>query len=464
MTNEKIFKTEEYISRIKEHNLGKSPLIYIHTFGCQQNEADSEKILGMAERMGYRETDNPEKSDLIILNTCAVRHLAEDKALSMLGGFKALKRAKPELVIGVVGCMAAEKNIVKRLKQDFRYVDFTMEPSRLHELSELIYYALTERKRDFRLGTEDFSVVEGMPISAKTPYRGMVSVMYGCNNFCSYCIVPYTRGRERSRLSADILSECREFIKNGAKEIYLLGQNVNSYKSDISFAELISRVAELDGDFIVRFMTSHPKDASVELIETIAEHSPKIAPFFHLPVQSGSSEILSRMNRHYTREKYLETVSLIKEKIPGVALSTDIIVGFPGESEEDFLETLSMLSLVEYDLVYAFIYSKRDGTAAAEYEDKLSRKEKSERLSRLLKLQDEIYIKKNREYIGKSVRVLADSEEIRYGKRILSGKTGTMKTVHFESEGTRLGEFTNIIINKAFVTHLEGEEKGDKND
>ncbi len=450
--------TREYIDRVLLFNSDKEKNVYIHTFGCQQNEADSEKIAGMAQAMGYNETDIPENADLIILNTCAVRQLAEDKALSMLGGFKHLKDENQALVIGVMGCMTAQKHVAQKLKKDFHYVDFTLEPSLIYKLPEVLYHALSKKERSFLFGTEDFKIEEGLPSKQKRPYKAMISVMYGCNNFCSYCIVPYTRGRERSRASSEILAECKEAIINGAKEIYLLGQNVNSYRSDIDFAELISRVARLEGDFTVRFMTSHPKDAGSELIDAVAKSSPKIAPFFHLPIQSGSNKILERMNRRYTREKYLDTVREIKEKNPNIALSTDIIVGFPGESEEDFEQTLSVLSLVEYDLVYAFIYSKREGTRAAEYEDELSKKEKSERLTRLLRLQDEIYIKKNREYLGKTVRVLTDSEENRNGIRIVSGKTGTMKTVHFESERVKIGQFVNVKIKKSFLTHLEGQE------
>ncbi len=454
----KELKTDLFIEQVKGIISDKAPLVYVHTFGCQQNEADSERILGMAEAMGYRKASEPDGSELIILNTCAVRHLAEDKALSMLGGLKALKKSNPELIIGVVGCMAAEPHIVERLKNDFHYVSFTLEPSFLHELPERVYEALTDGKRAFRLGNEEFDIAEGLPIKRKERHRGMVSVMYGCNNFCSYCIVPYTRGRERSRRSEDILSECRDLVKDGAKEIFLLGQNVNSYSSDINFAGLLSRVAEIEGDFIIRFMTSHPKDASSELIDVIAKYTPKIAPFFHLPLQSGSNKILGLMNRRYTREKYLDVVREIKDKIPNVALSTDIIVGFPGESEEDFSETLSALSLVKYDLVYGFIYSKRSGTRAAELQDDLTRKEKSDRLSRLLKLQDDISIEKNREYLDKTVRVLVDSEDIRGEERILTGKSGTMKTVHFASSRASVGEFVNVKITKAFVSHLEGEE------
>ncbi len=450
-------KINEYINKIKELNIGKILGAYIHTFGCQQNEADSEKILGMAEKMGYVCNTSAENSDLIILNTCAVRHLAEDKALSMLGGLKSLKKNNPDIIIGVVGCMAAEKHIAEKIKKDFHYVDFTLEPNLIHEIPEMIYRLYIKKERSFHYGNEQFDIVEGLPTKQNCLHRAMISVMYGCNNYCSYCIVPYTRGRERSRSSENVLSECRDYINKGVKEIYLLGQNVNSYKSDLTFAELISKVAEIKGDFIIRFMTSHPKDASGDLIDAIAKYTPKIAPMFHLPLQSGSDRILKKMNRCYTIDKYMATVREIKEKIPNIALSTDIIVGFPGENEEDFSKTLSVLSLVEYDLVYAFIYSKRNGTPAAELNDELDRKEKSKRLTRLLNLQDDIYIKKNQQYIGNTVRVLVDSEDFHGEKRILTGKSETLKTVHFESDDFNIGQFVNVKINKAYVTHLEGK-------
>ena len=447
------------IEAVRRFNAEKERFVYILTFGCQQNFADTEKLYGIAAMMGYTPTQDVGSADLILFNTCAVREHAEDKALSLLGSVKAQKKRNGELLVGLVGCMCAEKTSVGRIKTDFHYVDFTIEPSLLHLLPSAVFTALSTRKRSFYYGTESFDFPECVPTLRQERHRGLVSVMYGCNNFCSYCIVPYTRGRERSRGSAEIINECVALINDGVKEIMLLGQNVNSYRSDIGFPELISAIARIEGDFIIRFMTSHPKDASDELIDAMAEYSPKIAPFFHLPMQSGSDRVLSAMNRRYTRERYMSVLGKIKEKIPGVALSTDIIVGFPGESEEDFLDTLSVLTEAEFDQVYAFIYSPRVGTSAAKLSDPTPREVKVERLSRLLSIQDEIAKKKNSALLGLTVRVLVDSEEIRQGKRVLTGKTDTAKPVHFESEFGQVGEFINVEITKACQSHLIGTER-----
>lgn len=460
----KVNEVFDYSEKVKNLNAGKTLRVHIITFGCQQNESDSEKLYGLAEKMGYTKIEDPAKADLIIFNTCAVRAHAEDKALSMLGNFKARKKINDKILIGVVGCMAAEASSVDRIKNDFHYVDFTLEPSYLHRLPEAVYTALTESRRSFLFGCEEFDFIDTLPSIRKEAHRGLVSIMYGCNNFCSYCIVPYTRGRERSRCSYAILEECRALVSSGVKEIMLLGQNVNSYRSDINFPELLSRVAAIEGDFIIRFMTSHPKDATDELIEVMSKYSPKIAPFFHLPLQSGSNRILSAMNRRYTRENYLEFITKIKNKIPSVALSTDIIVGFPDETEEDFLDTLNVLSAVEFDLVYAFIYSRRNGTKAATFKDDVPREVKVERLTTLLKMQDDICIKRNIEYIGKTVRVLIDSEEMRGGVRVVTGKTNTNKPVHVESPTAVIGQFINVEIIKACATHLLGAERGNTND
>ena len=453
-----LVEIQNNINAVKKINLGVQRYVYIVTFGCQQNESDTEKLFGIAKEMGYEPTDSPLLANLIVLNTCAVRAHAEDKALSMLGSFKSLKKKRDDLIIGVVGCMSAQEHKAKKIKEDFHYVDFTLEPSELHRFAEAVYKAASEKKRSFFFGTSDFGIYEGIAPVRKEKHRGLVSIMYGCDNFCSYCIVPYTRGRERSRPSSLVIEEVKSLVLDGVREIMLLGQNVNSYKSDIDFPTLLSKIAEIEGDFLIRFMTSHPKDATDGLIEVMAKYTPKIAPFFHLPLQSGSDRILSLMNRKYTRERYLSVAKKIKEKIPSVALSTDIIVGFPGESEEDFSKTLSVLSEIEFDLVYAFIYSKREGTRAATLEDGLSREEKSERLSRLLSLQDEISKRKNKEYLDTTRRVLIDSQEERAGKRIVTGKTLTAKPVHIESKTAKVGEFINVKITEASVSHLFGEE------
>ena len=446
----------EYISLVKEMNRGEKKLAHVITFGCQQNERDSETVLGLLSEMGYAPTDNPELADIIVVNTCAIREHAEVKALSLLGRFKALKKNKQELIVGVVGCMAAEPHRADMLKKDFHYVSFTLEPNMLHRIPELVYRRLADGKRSFIFGCDEGDIYEDSPAVRREKHRAWVSIMYGCNNFCSYCIVPYVRGRERSRRSEDIINECKDLVLSGVREITLLGQNVNSYKFEIGFAQLLERIAEIDGDFIIRFMTSHPKDTSDELIRVMKEHTPKIAPFFHLPLQSGSNRILKEMNRTYTRERYLEIVKALKENIPGISLSTDIIIGFPTESDSDFEDTMDILRQVEFDNVYAFLYSPREGTRASKMDGAVDRAVKDTRMAELLKLQDKLSLERNLPYEGRVERVIVDSFEIRDGVRICSGRTLSNKPVFFESDST-VGEFVYVKITKACPYHLLGE-------
>jgi tRNA-2-methylthio-N6-dimethylallyladenosine synthase len=446
----------EYISLVKEINSGAKKYAHVITFGCQQNERDSETVLGLLSEMGYTPTENADEADIIVINTCAIREHAEVKALSSLGRFKAQKKKNPELLVGVVGCMAAEPHRADMLKKDFHYVAFTLEPNMLHRIPELLYKKLTDGKRSFVFGEDKGDIYEDAPAVRREKHRAWVSIMYGCNNFCSYCIVPYVRGRERSRRSEDIINECRTLVSSGVKEITLLGQNVNSYKSEISFAELLSRIAEIEGDFIIRFMTSHPKDTSNELISVMKKHTPKIAPFFHLPLQSGSNRILKEMNRTYTRERYIEIANALRKNIPGIALSTDVIIGFPTENDTDFEDTMDILRRVEFDNVYAFLYSPREGTRAAKMNGAVPREIKDIRMARLLKEQDKLSLERNLPYENTSQRVLVDSFEIREDKRICSGRTLTHKLVYFES-GTPVGEFIKVKITKACPYHLLGE-------
>ena len=450
---------KEYISLVKksvEHRNLKAAVI---TFGCQQNERDSERIMGMAVEMGYTPTDNADIADLVVINTCAIREHAEVKALSMLGRFKALKKQKPDLILGVVGCMAAEPHRADMLKNDFHYVSFTLEPNMLHLFPELVARKMLDGKRSFVFGEDKGDIYENIPSVRREGHRAWVSIMYGCNNFCSYCIVPYVRGRERSRNSLDVINECRALVLSGVKEITLLGQNVNSYKSDMTFPQLLQAVAEIEGDFIIRFMTSHPKDTSQELIDVMSRYITKIAPFFHLPLQSGSTEILRAMNRTYTKDSYLQIAESLKERIPGIALSTDVIVGFPGESDEDFLHTMDVLERVRFDNVYAFLFSKREGTRAAKMENTVAKDVKDARLRNLLSVQEQISLEKNIPYENTVQRVLVDSFETRDDKKIYSGRTATNKLVYFEGDGVTVGEFTNVRIKKACPFHLLGEEQ-----
>lgn len=446
----------EYISLVKEINAGEVKRAHVITFGCQQNERDSETVLGLLSEMGYTPTDNADDADIIVINTCAIREHAEVKALSLLGRFKAQKKKNPDLLVGVVGCMAAEPHRADMLKKDFHYVSFTLEPNMLHRIPELVFKKLTDGKRSFIFGEDKGDIYEDTPAVRRERHRAWVSIMYGCNNFCSYCIVPYVRGRERSRRSEDIISECRSLVASGVKEITLLGQNVNSYKSEISFAQLLSRIAEIEGDFIIRFMTSHPKDTSDELISVMKKYTPKIAPFFHLPLQSGSNRILKEMNRTYTRERYLEIATSLRKNIPGIALSTDVIIGFPTESDEDFADTMDILRQVEFDNVYAFLYSPREGTRAAKMDGAVPRDVKDVRMAQLLKEQDKLSLEGNLPYENSTQRVLVDSFEMREDKRICSGRTLTNKLVYFESD-TPVGEFIDVKITKSCPYHLLGE-------
>ena len=396
--NKNIKKFEDYsdyVTKVKEIIGSKELGAYVFTFGCQQNEADSEKIRGLAEKMGYKIVDKLENAHLIILNTCAIRDHAEAKALSMLGNFKRRKREVEDIIIGVMGCMAAEPHVCEMLKNDFHYVDFTIEPNMIHSLPYMVYSAFYEGKRRFVIGEDDGSVIEGLPIRREQKRTALVSIMYGCNNFCTYCIVPYVRGRERSRSSDEIIAECKYLIENGTKEIMLLGQNVNSYKSDVDFAGLMEKIACLGGDFKLTFMTSHPKDVSDNLINVMAKYSEKILRSFHLPLQSGSDRILKKMNRTYNREGFLKTVERLRSAMPDIIISTDVIVGFPSETEEDFEDTIDMLGKVRFDMVYSFKYSRRKGTPADRFDQQVDEQTKKERLQRLLDFQDVILREKN---------------------------------------------------------------------
>ncbi len=432
---------------------------YVYTFGCQQNEADSEKIRAMAEAMGYKRAERAEAADLVVVNTCAIREHAEMKALSLLGNFRAVKKSNPDFILGVVGCMAAESHVKDMLKNKFPYVTFTLEPNMLHRFPEVLLKYLADRRRSFVLGEDRGDIVEGLSSVRESRHKAWVSIMYGCNNFCTYCIVPYVRGRERSRKSSDIISECHSLVSSGVREITLLGQNVNSYRSDLDFPDLLSEIAQIDGDFIIRFMTGHPKDTSDKLISVMAKYKGKIAPYFHLPLQSGSDSVLRRMNRTYTKERFLSIVEKLRAAVPKIALSTDVIVGFPGETDADIEDTLDVLEKARFDIAYAFIYSPREGTPAAKMEEQLPEEIKGERLKRVFALQDKISYEKNLPYLNKTVRLLVDSKEERDGSVIYTGRTDTNKLVHFTCENAEIGEFTNVKIIKIGAFDLIGAKE-----
>ena len=449
---------KKYASLVREYNSGKKRYAYVQTFGCQQNEADSELLAGLAADMGYEPSCDPDKADLILVNTCAVREHAEKKALSSIGQLKHLKRLKPELMIGVCGCMVSQISRADQLKNSYPYVDFTFGTSSLYRLPDLVWQRLSGGPRRFVLPDDEPPVAEGIPVRRESAYRAWVSIMYGCNNFCSYCIVPYVRGRERSRRPENIVDEVRALVSDGVKDITLLGQNVNSYGKgcsfDCDFSDLIMRLAEIDGDYKLHFMTSHPKDASRKLIDAMAQN-PHMAHQLHLPVQSGSDRVLSVMNRHYGTKQYLETVNYAREKIPDLVLTSDIIVGFPGETDDEFEMTLDLMRRVRYDMVYSFIYSPRGGTPAAKMENQIPDDVKGKRMDALLELQTEISGEINRTYVGKTLRVLCDGKS-KTDPDVTSARTEGGKIVLFDG-GDITGEYINVIITNSRPFALVGE-------
>ncbi len=434
---------------------------YIQTFGCQQNEADSERLGGCAEAMGYDLTDDPKKAGLILVNTCAIREHAEKRALSIVGQYKHLKAANPDLVIGVCGCMVSQEHRKEEVKLRYPYVDLVFGTASLFRFPELLWSKLEKRKRIFCPEEEQFIVPEDIPVHRESNFKAWVSVMYGCNNFCSYCIVPYVRGRERSRRKEDIYAEVAELVKNGYKDITLLGQNVNSYGKDnddgVDFADLLRLLTSIEGDYRLHFMTSHPKDATKKLIDVMAECE-HIAPHFHLPMQSGSDRILEKMNRHYDTARYLDIVSYMRQKIPNIVITSDIIVGFPGETEEDFEATLRMLRCVKFDMLYSFIYSPRKGTPAADMPDQIPANIQSERFEKLLAVQNEIALEKNELLVGQTLRVLCEGVSKNNGG-VYSGRTDSFKIVFFEGCEADTGTFVNIKINRAEAFALWGEKE-----
>ena len=459
LPQEAIERQYDYMRRVKEWN-PEGLKAHILTFGCQQNEADSERIAGMAKEMGYSLTDTVADADLIVINTCAVREHAELKALSITGQFKHLKEKKRSLVIAMCGCMVSQEHRRDNIKNSYPYVDFVFGTTRLYTFPEILFNCLLTRKRSFYLDAGDEgNIPEGLPVHRASNFKAWVSIMYGCNNFCTYCVVPHVRGRERSRHKEEILKEVTALAAEGYREITLLGQNVNSYGKDLydnyDFADLLSDLCKIEGEFLIRFMTSHPKDASFKLIDVMAANE-KIAKAFHLPLQSGSDRVLSVMNRHYTRERYLTLVRYMREKMPDIALSTDIIVGFPGETEEDFEDTLSMLAEVKYDNIYSFIYSKRKGTKAAVMEDQIDDAVKGARFERLLALQNSINLDKNQRYEGRVETVLVEGFS-KTDKTRLTGRSERNRLVHFEGDEALIGSLVKVKILRGDLHALYGE-------
>ena len=435
---------------------GVTPKAYVETYGCQQNEADSEKLRGYLTQSGYAICQEAEGADVVVMNTCSIREHAEQRVFGNLGALTHTKRRHPTQKIFLCGCMAGEEKVSARVKESYPYVDGVFSTHHLWQFPEILYNVLTKKKRQFYVADEAGSIAEGIPQVRDSKLKAWVSIMYGCNNFCTYCIVPYVRGRERSRRPEAILEECRQLAERGCKEITLLGQNVNSYGKDLDcgtdFADLLAQIAQLPGDFLIRFMTSHPRDASTKLFDTMAKY-PKIAKQLHLPFQSGSSRVLKAMNRHYDRETYLSKVRYAKSVMPELVLTSDVIVGFPGETEEEFEETISLIEEVRYDSLFTFIFSPRTGTPAAKMEDPTPKEEKNRRFDKLCARQNAISEDIHKSYIGKALRCLVDGKD----KDHLTARTEGGRLVRFQGPETLIGSYQNLRITGATTWSLTGE-------
>ncbi|MDO5444143.1 MAG: tRNA (N6-isopentenyl adenosine(37)-C2)-methylthiotransferase MiaB [Eubacteriales bacterium] len=435
------------------------PLAMVDTYGCQQNEADSEKIRGYLAEMGFGFTQDEFEADIVVVNTCAVREHAEMRVLGNVGALNHTKKAKPGQIIAVCGCMVQQEHMAQKLKMSYPIVDLVFGPHELWRFPELLHEVLTKHKRIFATAKSDGSVAEGIPLKRDGTVKAWLSIMYGCNNFCSYCIVPYVRGRERSRLPEDILKEARGLVEAGYKDITLLGQNVNSYGKDLDigtdFADLIRMINDIPGDFLIRFMTSHPKDATEKLFKTMAECE-KCAHQLHLPVQSGNDRILKVMNRHYNRAKYIEQIETAKKYMPDLVITTDIIVGFPGETDEEFEDTISLVEKIRYDAMFTFIYSKRVGTPAAVMPDPYTREDKQKHFDRLTEVANRISGEKHKEYIGSEQKVLIDGETGR-DEYNLSARTNGGRLVHLKGDPSLIGQFKTVKITDGNTWALYGE-------
>ena len=452
--NEKVEEQEIYMEKVRKLKQGSK--YFINTMGCKLNENDSEKMAGMLEKMGYVETSNVNEANLVLFNTCCIRENAEEKVFGKLGELKNIK-AKNDMIICFGGCMSQEKHIIDKIKSSYSQVDIIFGTHNFYKFPEMLYRKLTESKKIIDVWDIDGEVIEGLPIKRMDTKSALVTIMNGCNNFCSYCIVPYTRGRERSRNPKDILREIELLAKEGFKEIMLLGQNVNSYNGgeNYTFANLLRDIDKIEGIDIVRFMSPHPKDFKDDVIDAIRD-SKSVCKVIHLPLQSGSSNVLNLMNRRYTKESYLELVEKIRSKIPNVTFTTDIIVGFPGETEEDFLDTLDVVRRVRFEQIFMFIYSVRKGTKAETMPNHVPEDIKSERFNRLKALADKITEEENEKYVGTIQKVLVEGVS-KTNRDVLTGRTKSSKVVNFVGDKNLIGKEVDIRIVSQHIWYLKGE-------
>lgn len=453
-----IKKAREYVHQISEQ-IGRPLTFCVTTFGCQMNARDSEKLVGILEQIGYVEEPEEEKADFVIFNTCTVRENANMRVYGRLGQLKHQKKENPYMMIGLCGCMMQEPEVVEKLKQKYRYVDLIFGTHNIYKFAELIVTRLESERMVIDIWKDTDKIVEDLPSERKFPFKSGVNIMFGCNNFCSYCIVPYVRGRERSRNPKDILREIEGLVADGVVEVMLLGQNVNSYgknlETPMTFAELLREIEKIEGLKRIRFMTSHPKDLSDDLIE-VMRTSKKICKHLHLPVQSGSTRILQKMNRRYTKEQYLELVRKIKTAVPDISLTTDMIVGFPGETEEDFLETMDIVRQVRYDSAFTFIYSKRTGTPAATMEDQIPEEVVKDRFDRLLKEVQTISSEVCRVHEGTIQSVLVESRND-HDETLVTGRLSNNLLVHFPGDESLIGRIVDVHLNECKGFYYLGE-------
>ena len=439
---------------------GKRPLAMVDTYGCQQNEADSEKLRGYLAEMGYGFTQDEFQADVIVVNTCAVREHAEMRVLGNVGALTHTKARNPNQIIAVCGCMAQQKVVADKVKNSYHHVDLVLGPQAEWRLPELLHEVYTKNKRVFSIENEHGRIAEDLPIVREGGVRAWVSIMYGCNNFCSYCIVPYVRGRERSRQACDVLAEAKQLIADGYKEITLLGQNVNSYGKDltprVTFSQLLRQMNDLPGDFRIRFMTSHPKDCTKELLDTMAE-CPKVAKHLHLPFQCGNDRVLKAMNRGYTAEQYLELVHYAKAKMgSALSITSDVIVGFPGETYEEFQDTLSLVKAVGATSLFTFIYSPREGTPAAKMDDPVSHKEKARWMAELLALQEQISAEQMQLHRGETFKCFVSGKG-KLGDNYVAARTDGNLIIEFEGDDSLIGSFQNVKVIEPLTYVLRGE-------
>ena len=441
-----------------QERFGGTPLAFVHSYGCQQNVSDGERIKGMLAEMGFGFCDSPDNADLILFNTCAVRGHAEDRVFGNVGALKARKKQHPSCIIGLCGCMVQQEHIAEKIRKSYPYVNLLFGTHAIHQLPELIWRLVTKNKRVFERPEIDGVIAEDIPVRRDSGFKGWLPIMYGCNNFCSYCIVPYVRGRERSREPERVIAEAKEMIAAGFKDITLLGQNVNSYGKGadhgIDFAKLLRMLNDLEGDFQLRFMTSHPRDCTLELLDAMRDCD-KVCKHLHLPFQSGNDRVLKEMNRHYDRARYLELIAAARERMPDISLTSDVIVGFPGETREEFEDTLSLIKEVEFTSLFTFIYSAREGTPAAKMDDPVSHEEKACWMGELLKTQEAIAAKRTASYVGKTFRVLCEEY---HDDGTVFGRTPSNIGITFSAEKELVGQFADVRVTKALNWVLEGEK------